>query len=188
MNFMKAGAWLHSSMRAAPRIQMHAAPADEIFNGGDTRPVILFDGVCNLCNGGVNFALDWDPKGRFRFAALQSRAGAALVQRAGRSRGDISSIVLVERDKAFVKSDAVLRIAQGLENPLAFLVIQSCFLCPNLCMFIDLCKFRSLGFLRLRCPFFRAQFYFIYDQIASNRCVYVSQPFVCPRSKKNFLL
>ena len=40
----------------------------------DKRPVILFDGVCNLCNGGVNFALDMDPPGMLRFAALQSTA------------------------------------------------------------------------------------------------------------------
>eukprot|EP00546_Thalassionema_frauenfeldii_P003502 CAMPEP_0178930788 /NCGR_PEP_ID=MMETSP0786-20121207/21480_1 /TAXON_ID=186022 /ORGANISM="Thalassionema frauenfeldii, Strain CCMP 1798" /LENGTH=81 /DNA_ID=CAMNT_0020607455 /DNA_START=20 /DNA_END=261 /DNA_ORIENTATION=+ len=41
----------------------------------DQRPIILFDGVCNLCNGAVNLALDWDPKGKLRFAALQSQVG-----------------------------------------------------------------------------------------------------------------
>ena len=54
----------------------------------DERPVILYDGVCNLCNGGVNFMLDFDlPKddrGTFRFAALQSNVGRALLQRSGR--------------------------------------------------------------------------------------------------------
>ena len=85
----------------------------------DKRPVILFDGVCNLCNGGVNFALDMDPPGKLRFAALQSTAGRALLRRAGREPDDISSIVLVEEDAAYVKSDAVLRIATYLDtNPL----------------------------------------------------------------------
>ena len=85
----------------------------------DKRPVILFDGVCNLCNGGVNFALDMDPPGKLRFAALQSTAGRALLRRAGRDPDDISSIVLVEEDAAYVKSDAVLRIATYLDtNPL----------------------------------------------------------------------
>ena len=79
---------------------------------------LMFDGVCNLCNGGVNLALDLDPPGRLRFAALQSDAGRALLRRAGRAPDDISSIVLVEERDAFVKSDAVLRIATYLENPL----------------------------------------------------------------------
>jgi predicted DCC family thiol-disulfide oxidoreductase YuxK len=57
-----------------------------------------YDGVCNLCNGGVNFMLDWDRpsqlKGEFRFAALQSEVGRALLRRGGRAENDISSIVL----------------------------------------------------------------------------------------------
>ena len=52
-------------------------------------------GVCNLCNAGVNFMLDWDRAGAFRLAALQSAAGRALLQRSGRDPSDISSIVLV---------------------------------------------------------------------------------------------
>lgn len=95
----------------------------QVFGSGDDHPVILFDGVCNLCNGGVNFALDWDPAGRFRFAALQSESGRALLVRAGRRPDDISSIVLVERDRAYVKSEAVLRIASKLGNPFPFLVL-----------------------------------------------------------------
>ncbi|GJP30675.1 hypothetical protein CLOM_g4531, partial [Closterium sp. NIES-68] len=90
----------------------------------DNRPIVLYDGVCNMCNGGVNFALDADPQGRLRFAALQSEAGRALLARSGRSPDDISSIVLVERDGAYIKSDAVLRIARLLDlpyPPLAFL-------------------------------------------------------------------
>ncbi|KAL0020584.1 hypothetical protein WJX77_006199 [Trebouxia sp. C0004] len=53
----------------------------------DDRPVILFDGVCNLCNGAVNFLLDWDKKGQYRLAALQSKAGSDLLQQAGRKPG-----------------------------------------------------------------------------------------------------
>jgi len=79
---------------------------DRYFDAGDARPVILFDGVCNLCNGGVNLALDLDPPGELRFAALQSSAGRALLRRSGRDASDISSIVLVERDRSYVKSGA----------------------------------------------------------------------------------
>jgi DCC1-like thiol-disulfide oxidoreductase len=69
----------------------------EYFTVEDSRPVILFDGQCNLCNGGVNFMLDWDKEGIYRYAALQSPAGRALLSRSGRHPGvfcllrDISS-------------------------------------------------------------------------------------------------
>mmetsp|Transcript_37828 Transcript_37828/g.76484 ORF Transcript_37828/g.76484 Transcript_37828/m.76484 type:complete len:197 (-) Transcript_37828:360-950(-) len=117
--------------------------ADALFRD-DSRPIILFDGVCNMCNGGVNFALDWDPEGNFRFAALQSSAGRALLRRAGRRPDDISSIVLVEKDRAYVKSNAVLRIAQKLSNPFPF-----------------------LGLFGFVLPGFGRDF--VYDQVANNR-------------------
>jgi len=60
----------------------------------DERPIILYDGICNLCNGGVNFMLDWDSpneeRGNFRFAALQSDVGNALLERSGRRADDVS--------------------------------------------------------------------------------------------------
>lgn len=94
-------------------------PGDEYFTTADSRPIILFDGVCNMCNGGVNFMLDWDREGVYRFAALQSDAGRRLLQRCGRSPDDISSIVLVEAaGGSYTKASAVLRIAQRLRAPL----------------------------------------------------------------------
>uniref|UniRef100_A0A7S0AWY2 Thiol-disulfide oxidoreductase DCC n=1 Tax=Minutocellus polymorphus TaxID=265543 RepID=A0A7S0AWY2_9STRA len=80
----------------------------------DKRPVILFDGVCNMCNGAVNLALDYDPDAKLRFSALQSNVGRALLQTNGRDADDISSIVLVTSDGAFIKSDAILRITEEL--------------------------------------------------------------------------
>jgi predicted DCC family thiol-disulfide oxidoreductase YuxK len=99
------------------------ALAKDVFSGKDKRPVILFDGVCNLCNGGVNFALDNDSIGRFRFASLQSTVGKALLLRSGKKANDISSIVLVTKEKSFFKSDAVLRIATGLDGNLTFPIV-----------------------------------------------------------------
>ena len=69
------------------------------------------------CNGGVNTALNFDKDGKLRFAALQSNAGKQLLQRSGRSPDDISSIVLVEEDASYIKSDAILKIAQYLQLP-----------------------------------------------------------------------
>jgi predicted DCC family thiol-disulfide oxidoreductase YuxK len=98
--------------------------AAKVFENDD-RPVILYDGVCNLCNGGVNFMLDYDKpddlRGTFRFAALQSDVGRALLQRGGREPDDLSSIVLATREgSTFTESDAILRIGQGLGGGTAF--------------------------------------------------------------------
>lgn len=59
----------------------------KFFTAADSRPVILFDGSCNLCNAGVQFMLDWDTAGKYRLAALQSDAGKALLMRSGRQPG-----------------------------------------------------------------------------------------------------
>lgn len=89
----------------------------------DSRPIILFDGVCNMCNGAVNTAIDWDPRGKLRFSALQSNVGRALLQAHGREADDISSIVFVTPAGAYVKSDAILGISEEL-NPLPFLPLR----------------------------------------------------------------
>lgn len=119
-----------ASSRAAP---VGAAPAPSPLRPGDSlfatddRPIILFDGICNLCNGGVNFVLDWDSAGQLRFAALQSPAGRELLRRAGRAPDDISSIVLVEAGGAYVRSEAVLRIGWRLGLPLPALATLAAF-------------------------------------------------------------
>lgn len=89
----------------------------------DQRPIVLFDGVCNMCNGAVNTAIDWDPDGQLRFAALQSNVGQALLQVNGRKANDISSIVLVNQKGAYIKSDAILKITQAL-SPVPLLPLQ----------------------------------------------------------------
>lgn len=79
--------------------------------------VVLFDGVCNLCDRSVQFILDRDPKQRFRFAALQSDKGQELLRNHGQSTGELNSIVLVEGGRCFVRSTAALRIARRLRWP-----------------------------------------------------------------------
>ena len=79
---------------------------------------ILFDGVCNLCNGFVQFVIRHDPTGRFRFAALQSEAGRALLLAQGLTPAAIAaeseSVLLLSGGRLFSHSTAVLRIAEGL--------------------------------------------------------------------------
>jgi predicted DCC family thiol-disulfide oxidoreductase YuxK len=90
-----------------------------------TRSIILFDGVCNLCNGFVQFVIARDRSARFSFASLQSDAAARLLARttATGSRGD--SIVLLDRGRLFTQSTAALRIARELGFPwtLAYILV-----------------------------------------------------------------
>lgn len=84
-------------------------------------PIVLYDGVCRMCNFWVDWALDNDPAAKLRFAALQSPAGRRLLERSGRKPDNISSIVLVTPEDAFIKSEAVLEIGKQLRitTPLA---------------------------------------------------------------------
>ena len=78
------------------------------------KSVILFDGVCNFCNGAVNFVLKQDKKGIFNFAALQSAAGQKLLQQYNLAMKDFDSFVLIENGKVFKKSTASLRVMNRL--------------------------------------------------------------------------
>ncbi len=76
--------------------------------------IVLFDGVCNLCNDTVRFVMARDPRGRFAFAPLQSGAGRALVAKHGLPADRLDTVVLLQDGRAFERSDAALRIAAGL--------------------------------------------------------------------------
>ncbi len=80
-------------------------------------PVILFDGVCTLCNGAVRFVIERDPADAFRFASLQSEFAQPLLAQAGLPPGYLDGLVLVEDGRTYAKSDAVLRIARRLDRP-----------------------------------------------------------------------
>lgn len=85
---------------------------------GDSRPVVLYDGVCNMCNGAVDVAVSRDPDGtHFRFAALQSGIGRKLLTLCGRSPDDLSSMIVVQSDgTCLAKSDAALFVGRRLEG------------------------------------------------------------------------
>lgn len=81
------------------------------------KKVILFDGVCNLCNRSVQFVIKRDRNDLFRFAALQSEAGEKLVKERGIDTSKVDSIILIEPGIAYyVKSEAALRIARSLSG------------------------------------------------------------------------
>ena len=93
---------------------------------GNHVPVILFDGVCNLCNGSVNFIIDRDPDAQFKFASLQSEAARPYIRRCftGKTtqvelpdeRDLLQSIILIENGTCYDRSTAVLRIAKKLKG------------------------------------------------------------------------
>jgi predicted DCC family thiol-disulfide oxidoreductase YuxK len=80
-------------------------------------PVILFDGVCNLCNGFVRFVIARDPDGRFQFGALQSPAARRLLDSFDLRDAGPDSVVLIEDGRAWTRSAAALRITRGLSFP-----------------------------------------------------------------------
>ena len=75
--------------------------------------IVLFDGVCNFCNGSVNFIIKHDRKKRFSFAPLQSETGIALRAKY-EIPDDVDSIILIENGRAYIHSTAGLRIARRL--------------------------------------------------------------------------
>ncbi|QHL88342.1 DUF393 domain-containing protein [Nibribacter ruber] len=75
---------------------------------------ILFDGVCNLCNGFVQFVIQHDPHGRFHFAALQSDLGQQILAEQGMDTRQFETVLLLENGKLYQKSTAALRIARHL--------------------------------------------------------------------------
>ncbi|MBC6990332.1 thiol-disulfide oxidoreductase DCC family protein [Hymenobacter sp. BT491] len=78
---------------------------------------ILFDGVCNLCNGFVQFVIEHDAQGRFRFASLQSEAARVLLSAHGTTvAATPETIVLVEDGTVYTHSGAVLRILRQMSG------------------------------------------------------------------------
>lgn len=89
-----------------------------------SRPVILFDGVCNLCNASVRWVLDRDTQTVFDFASLQSVAARRLLEAALVDRGTDAlpdAIVLIDRDGVHTGSAAAARIARRLVFPYSLL-------------------------------------------------------------------
>ena len=104
-------------MQESPHSEPGRRPASK--DAGRERadpPIVLFDGVCVLCSGFVQFVIRRDPEARFRFAPMQSQPGQALLRRFGRPLEDWDSNALIEDGIIYLKSAAVFRILWSLSG------------------------------------------------------------------------
>ena len=88
-----------------------------------SKPVLLFDGVCNLCNNFVQFVIKRDDRDQIRFASLQSEVGKALIKDHEVNIQDLSTVVLVSEDGVYTHSDVALEIAKMLGNGWQFFYV-----------------------------------------------------------------
>lgn len=126
--------------------------------------IVLFDGICNLCNRSVQFMIDHDPQGHLRFASLQSEAGQALLAQHHLPTQNFKSLILIEAGQTFTRSTAALKIAKYLHG------------------------YRWLGLFLWIPAFLRNG---VYDLIANNRYQWFGQSESCriptPELKSRFL-
>ena len=88
-----------------------------------TRKIILFDGICNLCNQSVQFVIEHDSKNQFHFASLQSEFGQDFLKKNKLEATQFDSIVFIEDDQFYTKSSAALKIAKYLDGITSWLTI-----------------------------------------------------------------
>lgn len=86
------------------------------------KPILLFDGVCNLCNNSVNLIIKRDKKNQFRFIALQSQEGIELITKLGISK-ETDSVILIVENRVFTESEAAIEIIKRLPLPWKWLTI-----------------------------------------------------------------
>lgn len=91
--------------------------------------IILFDGVCNFCNGSVNFIIENDTEDYFKFAPLQSEIAQELLEKHNIDKTRTDSVVLIENDQAYTYSTAALKIARNLGG--AYSILYNLIIVPK---------------------------------------------------------
>lgn len=82
-----------------------------------SKPIVLFDGVCNLCNDAANYVIDHDKTGKFRFASLQSNVAKGLLLREDKDPVETSDVILMTSTGAYYSSEAIAKIMTELDLP-----------------------------------------------------------------------
>ena len=101
-----------SAEETGPTEQAHSN--DELLELSASHPILLFDGVCNLCNRSIQFVIERDPEAQFRFAPLQSEIADELLDMADYEGETLDSVVLIDDGEYYEKSGAVIRTARHL--------------------------------------------------------------------------
>jgi predicted DCC family thiol-disulfide oxidoreductase YuxK len=83
--------------------------------------IILFDGVCNLCNAAVQFVINRDKKNQFLFASLQSEEGKKILAEYNLPEDEIHFFILVEKERVYTRSTAALKVIKNLNGLWSFL-------------------------------------------------------------------
>ena len=134
-------------------------------NNYENKSIILFDGVCNLCNSTVSFIIKHDKKERFLFASLQSDAAKEILLHYPSKKNNLNSVFLIENNSIYHKSTAALLISSKLQG------------------IIQLFYFFNLLPLKIRDN--------LYDYVAKNRYRWFGKQDICmipkPELRKRFL-
>ena len=112
------------------------------------KKLILFDGVCNLCNASVNFIIKHDQKKQFLFASLQSDAAKEILLQFRKKKIDFTSIILIKNGVYYEKSTAALLISKQLNNGyklIYFLIIIPKFIRDKIYMVISKNRYKWFG-------------------------------------------
>ena len=112
------------------------------------QPIILFDGICNLCNGAVNFVIKRDKKSVLRFATLQSNFARKILSNNNLFFTDLNSFVLIENGVVYTRSTAALRVCRYLSSlwPLMYgFIIVPRFIRDNIYRWISKNRYRWFG-------------------------------------------
>lgn len=95
----------------------------------NTNPVILFDGVCNLCNSTVLFVIKHDPKKLFRFASIQGDYGQQILKQFHLPPNSLGSFILLDKNQIYTKSTGALKVAKKLSG--AWPIVYSFIIVPS---------------------------------------------------------
>jgi predicted DCC family thiol-disulfide oxidoreductase YuxK len=87
--------------------------------------ILLFDGVCNLCNGSVLFVIKRDKKKQIRYAAIQSEQGKMLMEKYGIEEAYLGSLIFIDEGKVYLRSTGALRLCKYLNGlwPMLYLLV-----------------------------------------------------------------
>lgn len=112
------------------------------------KSILLFDGVCNLCNGAIQFVITRDSKNKFMFASLQSASGQDLLLKFGLNISNFDSFVLVTNEHYYTKSTAALKVAQelgGMWQMLYIFIIVPKFIRDGIYDFVSRNRYKWFG-------------------------------------------